>query len=328
MTSSRVLAFDDPDEYMSAIRAAQVEVIPTRTGTFHGELMQMNLPRLWLQRGSENLPGIVRTTVGMERVAIGFLADANQPAIRHAGAEMQVGDLLHCDWQSTHRRTDAPCRWASMSLTRHDFADIGRTLFGRELPAPPAWRLLRPHPRAMARLLAIHQWADRIARVTSAHSLHPEIARGLEHALLNAMVACLTDGLPVGVGRGTVRRGVVIDRLEAFLAAHHASPIYLAELCAAVGVSARTLRAFCHEQFGMGPIRFLWLRRMHLARRELGRATPGTATVTDIATGHGFWEFGRFSVEYRTLFGESPSETLRQPALHRPTRRVEAEFVS
>ena len=35
-------------------------------------------------------------------------------------------------------------------------------------------------------------------------------------------------------------------------------------------------------------------------------------TVTEIATALGFVELGRFSVEYRKAFGESPSETLRQ----------------
>jgi AraC-like DNA-binding protein len=63
----------------------------------------------------------------------------------------------------------------------------------------------------------------------------------------------------------------------------------------------------------MGPIRFLTLRRMHLARRALLRADPLNATVTRIVADHGFWELGRFSVAYRMLFGESPSETLRRP---------------
>jgi hypothetical protein len=38
------------------------------------------------------------------------------------------------------------------------------------------------------------------------------------------------------------------------------------------------------------------------------------ARVTDIATEHGFWELGRFSVNYRHIFGETPSVTLRRAA--------------
>jgi transcriptional regulator GlxA family with amidase domain len=64
----------------------------------------------------------------------------------------------------------------------------------------------------------------------------------------------------------------------------------------------------------MGPIRYLRLRRMNLAHRALLAADPAQKTVTEIATGHGFWELGRFSVEYRTLFGEPPSASLRRPA--------------
>jgi AraC-like DNA-binding protein len=62
----------------------------------------------------------------------------------------------------------------------------------------------------------------------------------------------------------------------------------------------------------MGPKRYLLPRRMHLARRALRQAAPAAASVTDIATRFGFWQLGRFAVEYQSLFGESPSATLRR----------------
>jgi AraC-like DNA-binding protein len=73
-----------------------------------------------------------------------------------------------------------------------------------------------------------------------------------------------------------------------------------------------TLRASCEEHLGMGPIRFLTLRRMHLVHQALLRADPSKSTVTGIVTDYGFWEPGRFSGTYRTFFGESPSATLRR----------------
>jgi AraC-like DNA-binding protein len=86
----------------------------------------------------------------------------------------------------------------------------------------------------------------------------------------------------------------------------------LSEICGAIGVSERTLRDCCQDHLGMGPHRYLWLRRMHLTRRALRDADPARTSVTELATAHGFWELGRFSVEYRNLFDETPSTTLRR----------------
>ncbi len=67
----------------------------------------------------------------------------------------------------------------------------------------------------------------------------------------------------------------------------------------------------------MGPIRYLTLRRMHLVRRALLRTDPSKATVTQVATEYGFWELGRFSVAYRTLFGRVAVRIVASP-LGRP----------
>jgi AraC-like DNA-binding protein len=126
------------------------------------------------------------------------------------------------------------------------------------------------------------------------------------------MIRCLAEGTAVEPTAGSLRHDTIVTRFKEFLEANPDRPLYLTEICAAIGVAERTLRASCEEHLGMGPIRYLALRRMHLVRRTLLGSDPSKATVTKIVTDHGFWELGRFSVAYRLLFGESPSCTLQR----------------
>jgi len=73
MASSTVLNFTDPFPYQRALRISDVELLPTVKGEFRAELMQINLDRLWMQRGHENLPHVVAGTVRPVRRAISFL---------------------------------------------------------------------------------------------------------------------------------------------------------------------------------------------------------------------------------------------------------------
>ncbi len=97
-------------------------------------------------------------------------------------------------------------------------------------------------------------------------------------------------------------------------------PVNVVQLATAVDVSERTLRTAFKEYFGVGPVRYLRLRRLHQVHRALRAADPKTVAVSDVLVQHGEWQFGRFASRYRRLFGELPSETLRARSPKRTAR--------
>ena len=89
-------------------------------------------------------------------------------------------------------------------------------------------------------------------------------------------------------------------------------PLYIDHFCRAAGVSQRTLRNAFQAIYGSSPYRHLRTMLMGEARKALLSPVRSTQTVTEVAMHFGFLELGRFSVEYRRAFGESPSATLRR----------------
>jgi len=83
------------------------------------------------------------------------------------------------------------------------------------------------------------------------------------------------------------------------------------DLCAVTGASYATLERGFREAYGMAPRTYLKAVRLARAREELRQPDKET-TVTRVAVHWGFFELGRFSVQYYQRFGESPSETLRK----------------
>ncbi|SEN84851.1 AraC-type DNA-binding protein [Rhodospirillales bacterium URHD0017] len=315
MLQSRVLTFDNPESYAAAVRATDVELLVTSSGDFSAELIQVDFGRLLMQRGADSLPRIARISSHSKRAPIVFLADVRQASVQQNGVEVAPGEIIvHSAGATSHQRTEGPCRWAAMSPTSEDLAAASAGIIGRELTPPSTTQVIKPDPRRMAHVMSLHEATMHLARIAPGTLAHPQLAKALEQELVQAMVTCL-DAQPLAERRSGVRQhSRIVARFEDFLAARRYEPAYLAEICAAIGVSERTLRTCCHEHLGMGPIHFLWLRRMHLAHRALLHADPAIATVTQVATEYGFWELGRFSVEYRALFGESPSASLHRPA--------------
>ena len=107
----------------------------------------------------------------------------------------------------------------------------------------------------------------------------------------------------------------LVEQAKILALAHLDEPLHISVLCRTLEVSERTLRKAFHKLYGVAPCRQLRMLRLYQARRALLAADDKLVTVTEIATGCGFLELGRFSVEYRKVFGESPSQTLHATTL-------------
>ena len=329
MPSSKVLRFTDPYPYQAAIRAADLELFPTARGNFHAELTQVTMNKVWMQRFHQSLPQVGAGRMKSGRRVIGFVTGQDDPAIQYTGMSFSYGQIVVCSSDMMHQRTPTDCRFGSMSLADHDLDQACKAMTGREFVNLSHTHLVRPSPDLMGRFAKLHEMVGAIAKTAPMLLELPEAVRAIEQQLIYLLIRCLTEGNTSTMSTGAHRHDGIVARFEEFLEANPNTPLYLPEICAAIGAAERTLRAACEGHLGMGPIRYLFLRRMHLVRRALLRA-DGPTTVTRIATDHGFWELGRFSVAYRELFGETPSETLRRPPddrvvfLNRPSSHYEA----
>jgi AraC family transcriptional regulator, ethanolamine operon transcriptional activator len=112
-------------------------------------------------------------------------------------------------------------------------------------------------------------------------------------------------------GRQSIPRQQVVRLAVDFVDDRAGEYLTVQDLAAAARVSERTLRTAFQQSFGVAPVRYLKARTLNQVRAALKEADPARTTVAQIATRFGVWEFGRFAHDYRCLFGELPSESLR-----------------
>ncbi|WP_034815326.1 AraC family transcriptional regulator [Ensifer sp. BR816] len=107
-----------------------------------------------------------------------------------------------------------------------------------------------------------------------------------------------------------------VKRAVDFMHANLCATISMPDIAQAAGIGVRSLQEGFKRFKGTSPINYLAQLRMEAAHRELVEADQALS-VADIARKWGFRHMGRFSHDYREIYGCSPSEARkgRQPAL-------------
>lgn len=140
---------------------------------------------------------------------------------------------------------------------------------------------------------------------------HPEaVNRSIAEFLLNLLL----HGHPHTYTEAMARlesqpQARVVRRARDLVEADKPAILHVSELASALEVSVRTLQASFRAELKTTPLAYLRKARLQRAREALLCGDAST-TVTEAALALGFLHLGRFSMHYKSAFGESPSITL------------------
>lgn len=78
-----------------------------------------------------------------------------------------------------------------------------------------------------------------------------------------------------------------------------------------IGVTERTLERAFQERLNITPQSMIKSVKLNKVKKELTSVSFKKSIISDVANQWGFWHMGKFAKDYRQLFGELPSETVK-----------------
>ncbi len=104
----------------------------------------------------------------------------------------------------------------------------------------------------------------------------------------------------------------VVELVDAYVRASPDRLVTVSELCTILNISRRALQTSFQEVLGIGPHAYIRAVSLNSVRRHLRSIESPYRSVQDAAAAFGFWHMSQFALDYREMFGERPSDTLRR----------------
>jgi AraC family transcriptional regulator, ethanolamine operon transcriptional activator len=137
-------------------------------------------------------------------------------------------------------------------------------------------------------------------------------AQRFAQAVTDGILDLLTFHVPSHEDRLTYAcRSDIVKRAHDFVLARPEQPISILDLCERLRVSRRTIQNSFQSVTQMNPLSYLRAVRLAQVRRLLTTTSPSEVPVREAAMRWGFSNLGHFAGDYKSLFGELPSQTQR-----------------
>jgi AraC family ethanolamine operon transcriptional activator len=305
-----VFSCRDPDVMSARIKYWGLVQSQLGQGPFQGAIRGTHSARIQLGYSFRSPGLLIQGVIPAETVVLSSIVRQASPIILN-GSKVAADQMM---WAKAGHELDFRTLGANELITaavhaplfqKMALAVLGPGFFDHK----PADRLALREPQSRhdvgARLRnLVEQELARPGRLSD-----PEYASAWEHQVLDTWLA---EVIAPDSGASLPVRCQAARRAESFLREQRDRPVSVCELCMVTGVPKSTLMLGFRDLFGLSPAAYHRRMRLNATRRDLVRARPGETSVTVTALRWGFSHFGRFSVDYRRMFGESPIATLRR----------------
>lgn len=308
--SATLVRSGDAETINALYRAQRIDWVQMERGPFQGSLSVVDLGSMRVSREEFNLGWRRNGELRPDHLLVGLTL---HPAtrVRWFGSKVGSNDLcvtgntLDVGAESFGSGFAVMIDAACMRERFGSVAGIGELLDNCQrahLQTSPAYA-----PRLRSFMRGLFTMLD----IAPATVMRPIVAAVLERDLVPLLAGAL-GGAPGGAHHHHNRRVAAVRACERFMQEHVDAPITLYDLSQVTGMQPRSVANAFEAVTGLTPMAYLRARRLSGVRRALQRPEGGNVRIIDVAADWGFWHMGHFTAAYQSMFGETPSETLRR----------------
>ena len=305
-TQKKSLTYFDSDQLSDVIKGASFELQQLGKGAFRADLFSVSLGKGILDRGHYSRSVLTEGTFSQENMTFGFIHKAN--AEGHLNGEvMQQHDILLSDEGGPLDYHLAPhSLWSSFQFKHNDLLKTGIKL---PKSSSTIYRLGEEMQKNFSfKLEGVFKYLEGTNK-----ALSPSINQNMLYNHILEIYAHTLNHITSITDLKRSESDLLAKKIYHYIHDNADEPIQMIHLTELIGKSERTVERIFKKYFNLSPYTYLKIHRLNRIRNSLMQAdNPSAVNITYIAMENGFMQMGYFCGEYKKMFGETASETLKR----------------
>ena len=290
--------FFDSEVLKSVVNDSETRHLQLTSGRFEGKIKRIILPDIVIDHGEYNLKLLAQGAFSPNTVTLMIIHHVDEIG-KVCGIDFQGGSLItfpiHADAEFTIPKH---ANWTAINVPEVHLAKYGlkiNTMKLFMLNEKKFSQFNKVYLKLENELSKGEQSQEVLQDMILSHYIHTI------ESLDNKLELYYSDGYLMALN------------IRDYLVEHIDEPLQMYKLCQLTNKSVRTIEITFKQVFNLTVRDYHAHYRLSLIRQTLMHDKNGS--VSNAALKYGYLHFGRFSQKYKKLFGELPSQTLRNTAI-------------